>query len=51
MASNGKKPSAKKAPVSKPTPAQQRARSEYVWRTGHKVSAERVEKIRSQWQG
>jgi len=47
---NGKKTAAKKAHASKPTPAQQRARSEYVRRTGHKVTAEQVEKIRSQWQ-
>jgi hypothetical protein len=48
---SGTRPSTKRASASKPTPAQQRARREYVRRTGHKVSAERVEKIRSQWQG
>lgn len=52
MPTNGKKPATrKKTPTSKPTAAQQRARSEYVRRTGHKVSRERAEQIRSQWQG
>jgi hypothetical protein len=49
---NGKKPSTKTPTVgSKPTAAQQRARKEYVRRTGHKVTPEQVQKIRSQWQG
>ncbi|MGO9837273.1 MAG: hypothetical protein ACLP1X_24020 [Polyangiaceae bacterium] len=50
MPSNGKKGTTKKTPASKPTPAQQRARSEYVRRSGHRVTPEQVEKIRSQWQ-
>jgi hypothetical protein len=52
MPTNGQKHSTKRTgAASKPTAAQQRARSEYVRRTGHKVTAEQVEKIRSQWQG
>lgn len=50
MPARGTKPSIRPKKVAKPTPAQQRARREYVERSGHKVSAERVERIRSQWQ-
>jgi len=50
MPTNGKKTATKKTSASKPTSAQHRARGEYVRRTGHKVSPERIEKIRSQWQ-
>ena len=49
---NGTNGHKKRVPgVTKPTPAQQRARGEYVRASGHKVSNERAEKIRSQWQG
>jgi hypothetical protein len=47
----GTKSSRSKTAASKPTPAQQRARKAFVERTGHKVTREQVEKIRSQWQG
>jgi hypothetical protein len=47
---NGKDP--RKKPRAKrpgPTPAQQRARREYVKMTGHKISRALIDKIRSQW--
>jgi hypothetical protein len=46
---NGKKPSIKRQPVPKPTAAQQRARREFVQRSGHKFTKEEIDKIRSQW--
>jgi hypothetical protein len=46
---NGKKTAGKKARASKPTPAQQRARSEYVRRSGHKFTLDEIDKVRSQW--
>ena len=55
MATNGKKHSTTKAfapaatPTPKPTPAQQRARREYVRAAGVTVTPEEVEKISSQW--
>ena len=49
VATNGKKDPTGKPRASKPTPAQQRARREYIRRTGHKISQEQVEKILAQW--
>jgi hypothetical protein len=49
MPTNGKIPVIKPRRVPKPTAAQQRARAEYVRRSGHTVSKETIEKIRSQW--
>ena len=49
LATSAKKPSTKKPAASKPTRAQQRARREYIRRTGHKISPEQVEKILAQW--
>ncbi|MGO9838139.1 MAG: hypothetical protein ACLP1X_28490 [Polyangiaceae bacterium] len=46
---NGTITSTKRAAVSRPTPAQQRARREYVRRSGHKFTQEEIDKIRSQW--
>jgi hypothetical protein len=51
MALNGhrKAPSIRRRPAAKPTAAQQRARAEYVRRSGHKFTQEEIGKIRSQW--
>jgi hypothetical protein len=49
MATNAKKHSTKRPAASKPTRAQQRARREYIRRTGHKISSEQVAKILAQW--
>jgi hypothetical protein len=51
MPTHGKKTSTKKTRAgSKPTAAQQRARSEYLKMAGHKFDPERIAKIRSHWQ-
>jgi hypothetical protein len=49
MPTNGKPPVIKPRRVPKATAAQQRARAEYLRRTGHTITAERIEQIRSQW--
>jgi hypothetical protein len=52
MPTNGSKktlPKGKKHSTPRATPAQQRARREYLKMTGHKFDPERIAKIRSQW--
>jgi|HubBroStandDraft_1064217.scaffolds.fasta_scaffold127008_1 hypothetical protein len=46
---NGKKPSIKQQPTPRATPAQQRARRQYLRQAGHKFTKEEIDKIRSQW--
>jgi len=48
-ASTKKRPSIKRQPVPKPTAAQQRARREYVQRSGYQFTKEEIDAIRSQW--
>jgi hypothetical protein len=52
MAANGTKKTTTKSVKRTPrvTPAQQRARREYVRRSGVKFTQEEIDKIRSQWQ-